>query len=286
MKALSIAGGGVRGIALAGVLRAGEMMGHYHPHRYDIITGDSFGALVAALAANHWSPLEMASFFERSDFKGLLSGWIPWKIRELGILAKPVELNRVAAYLDSLQLEPVNGLVINAWDAEDNAQVLYCHRKPEGVIESATVKTVWVENAFTDLGFGTVLTRSMALPGLVADSRRWMDGGLGEHPPLSFLPADADVTAIVLGFPGTVNRGGDTTPNGLLKRALYAYEVTAATRHRMALARFAKLKVIDPRLYDLASPVKNVDTADFNIDRDTKRALFRQGKLGSYSQWG
>lgn len=277
MKLFSCTGGGVRGIAVAGVLQQGAQQGRWDSDRFDIITGDSFGALIAALVANQWTPQEMGDLFVKTDFKQLLTT-MPWQVRKPLLAVSPISLHRIKALIDNLQLKSSPKLFINTWDAESNQQVIYCEQKPAWAEKTPGIPTVWIENAYTDLGFGTVITRSMALPGLEADHRQWMDGGLSEHPPLAFVPRTVEAFIINLGYAGLVPHNGNTIPKTLLDRALYAYEVTASTRQRMVLSQFTQCIEINPLIYD-------VDSIDFSLTAAQKQALIDRGSEATKAQW-
>lgn len=278
LKVLACSGGGIRCLATAGALMAAEAVG-IDLQGFDYYTGDSSGSLIAALCANGWTGREIAELLINTDIPKLVTP-LPWAVRKPLILAKPIRLEGMARFFDSLDLKPEVPLVINSWDAEDNVQTLFCETLPEDVNLAGTsaVPTRWQFEAFSDLGYGTILTRSMALPGLLADSTRWMDGALGEHPPLSWLPAETELTLINLGFSGLVEKAGDSRPKHLIERALYAYEVTATVSQNRGLARFNNPKVIDPKIYD-------VDSIAFDLKPSEKKALVRRAFTQSLPQW-
>lgn len=263
MKVFSCTGGGARGIAVVGALHQGEVQGKFNPTSFDAHMGDSFGALIAALTAAGWPTVAMRTLFLNTEFDKLLSP-VPWGMRLPMVVLKQVHLDRVARFIDDLRLPVRDNLFINSWDAQDNVQTIFCEKKPVWAAENPAVKTVWVENAFSDTknhGYGRVITRSMALPGLVADDDRWMDGGLGEHPPLSFIPTDADILMINLGFAGLVG-GAAGIPKGILDRGLYAYEVAASIRQQYAMECFPKMQVINLKIYDVSSTAFSMSTEE------------------------
>lgn len=277
IKAFTVTGGGARGIACAGVIKAGESKGIFSPWSYDVFAGDSFGSLISAMMASGWSGTKMSDFFCKTDFKGLLSGWIPWSIRKPFMAVSPVSLAKVAKLIDSLDFKRSDKLFINTWDAEDNKQVIYCQSVPTWAIQSACFPVEFAPD-FGGLSLGTVLTRSMALPGLVADSLRWMDGGIGEHPPICLLPDDTDLTVINLGFPGLIPKAGDTTPKTLIDRGLYAVEVIQSTRQDLSKARFTKRKELNPKIYD-------IDSTDFGLSQQQRLDMIGRAYKATLDQW-
>lgn len=267
---IALTGGGIRGIATAGVLAALAEQRKL-PTQPDIITGDSFGALIAALLSAGWHPKAIGELLINAPFKHLLTPWLPWGLRKPLLVARPVKLNKVAAFIDEHLKQPGEELVINAWDAEANEQLLYCWKKPEWAKLAQGLPIRWIEKAWEqEASIGTLITRSMALPGLVADYKRYMDGGLAEHPPLTFLPKSAQISLVDLGFAGLLREGSDTTPKTLLDRALYGYEVTASMRNRLVKAGFDNIKMYDPKIYD-------VDSMNLGLSQKERLQLYHRG---------
>lgn len=277
MKAFVCTGGGVRGLSLAGVLAAGVYKSKWVPRSFDVFTGDSFGSLVAALLANGWKSPQIRQLFLSMPLTKSVT-CMPWDTRKLLIPFEPVKLAGIKKFIDSLNLAPQPGLFVNSWNAKENIQYVFCETKPDWVNTTGPVATKWVEKAFSQLGYGTVLTRSMALPGLMADDPAWMDGGLGEHPPLSFLPHDTEITLFNLGYSGQwpVRRGG--VPTNLLDRALYSYEVTAYTRTCCDIAPYPFVQQLNPHIYD-------VDPIDLDMNQNKRQTLIQRGFDNTLAQW-
>lgn len=266
IKALVFQGGGVRGIASAGV--AATVLQREKLTSFDVITGDSFGALNAALVASAWNSEKIKRFLVKAPFRRLITPWMPWGARKLSIPAFPVSLKRVAAYLD--EHIPSDGLklplIINAWDAKSNKQVFYCDKKPEWADNTFNFPSRWVEGAWEEHSLGTLITRSMALPGLIADDPRYFDGGLAEHPPMAFLPHGADVHLIELGYPGKLKK----IPKGLVERGLYSYEVKSTMLSHAVNWEFSNLSVYNPHVFDVDSLALDMNAAD-------RLALYNRG---------
>lgn len=270
-------GGGVRIGATWGAQLAGEKQAAFHWSMFQWFVGTSAGALDAALTANHWSPSRKIALFEDTDFGKLFSpALIPFGLRKALALKWPISLRRLADFFDGLGLAPMPGLLINTVDAEANRQIVYCEAVPPWWPPNSKIQII--DRAFSSLGFGKILTRSMVLPGLVADETRYMDGGIAENPMMSALPQEADILLMHLGYAGDVRRDGDTTPKSLIDRSLYAYEFKAKTLADHMAAHFPKIKIIRPGVYD-------VDPSEFSLSREEKKRIVEAGYRNTLSFW-
>jgi hypothetical protein len=310
IKVLSATGGGIRGLAHIGAIEAGmeaekiptmmpgtkassefiigDEFNHYavDTRGIDAFCGDSSAGLIMALVANEWTIGEIKDLLIDTNFKNLfthpLSVWryTPWSTRLLATGVSNIKLDRFAKWIDRLGLDPAKAekLFVNTWDGYNNRHVIYCEKKPAWVTEQLAKDvhdTQWVEGAFSTLGFGTVLTRGMALPGLEADMPLFEDGGIVGHPPLFFIPRDADLTVIDLGYAGLVER---KHKKSLLTSAMESYEVTAKTALMLRLGQFSNHKVIRPRVYDVSS-------TDFALTSEQKTRLILDSYLKTKPQW-
>ncbi len=70
---LALSGGGVKGFAHAGAIKAMEEKGIYP----DIISGTSAGAIVGALYSAGYSPDEICSLFKQKDFNDFVEITLP-----------------------------------------------------------------------------------------------------------------------------------------------------------------------------------------------------------------
>lgn len=267
----SCSGGGIRGGAVFGAQLAAKHEGKWHPEKFDSITGDSFGALEAALTANGWTPEEKIEFFVSTYFPKLFTR-LPWSIRQSLSLIKPLSLEGVAKKIDKLGLKSSPKLFINTWDIVTGRQIIYCEKKPDWF--ESDKYTVFVENAFNGLGFGTVITRSMALPGLIADDYRYIDGGISEHPPLSFIPKNHHILMITLGYAGLLR----PIQKGFVERAFYAYEVKSKLFMEKCLSEFTDIYVVNPKIYDISSLA-------FNLTKEEKKILVQRGYENTLEYW-
>ena len=279
MKALTITGGGARGISVGGVLHAGARMKRFYPGSFDVITGDSFGALVAALVANGWSSSRIINLFAETDMDKLLTR-IPWKYRKPLILLKAVKLKRVSKFIDNIRpkLRSSNRLFINTWDSHANEQVIYCEEKPEWAVDKPNVPVRWEEDAFNRLGFGKVITRSMALPGLEADDPRYLDGGVSEHPPMSFIPRNTPVLLINLGFAGLVVTSGSNVPDSIVDRVQESFDVKAHLYLEKMKNEFHNLYELNPKMYD-------VSATKFDLSKSRRLGIMRLAEQRTKPRW-
>lgn len=277
LRAYVSSGGGARIGATFGAVLEGERHRKFKAGSFDACLGTSAGALDAALTANGWDGRMKISLFLDTDFGAMVKpALLPFGLRKAFSVVKPMQLERLAEFIDELGLKPVEGLLINTVDAETNTHIVYCETKPKWW--PADAKATLVEGAFTQLGFGTVITRSMALPGLVADDPRYMDGGIAENPLLSVLPSDAQILMVHLGYAGLLKDGGDTVPKGLLNRAMYAYERKAYELVEHLMSHYSKLRAIFPKVYD-------VDSTAFNLSYSAKLDMVNTARLNTKPQW-
>jgi predicted acylesterase/phospholipase RssA len=293
MKLLALGGGGCRALATIGALMAAQRQGIDCVKHFDALCGDSSGALLALMLAAGWPPARIMDAILHLGIDKLLSP-LPWPVRLPMAVAKPIPLAPLARWIDEQGLVPLHPLVINTWDSDTNTQLLITNSPAlaahyQGHTTPALLKSQWLvlpPNASAMPTWGQAVCRSMALPGLLADHPRWMDGALGEHPPLSFAAPTDKVVIVNLGYPGLVphptqNGHGmvSTIPQGTLARALYAYEVTASINQQRSFARFTTPVVqIEPRVFDVPSTA-------FNLSPKQKLALMRRGYEATLPQW-
>lgn len=279
-------GGGVRIGASFGAILEGELQGRFRPDGFDWYVGTSAGALDAVLTANGWTGEQKKALFLDTDFARFFRPFLmPFGIRKALAVIAPISLRKLATFIDSLQnpnpygppIRRFDGLLINSVDAEENVQTIFCHQTPEWLYPAP--KRVRVKCwAFNRQTLGTILTRSMVLPGLRADDPRWQDGGVAENPLLSALPKDAAITLIHLGYAGLVRKNGDTSPKTALDQALYDYEFKAYSFSEHLMSGFSDMTVIRPEIYDL-------DSANFGLSREGKQDMIFRAMSNTRTQW-
>lgn len=279
-------GGGVRIGASFGAILEGELQGRFRAQAFAWYVGTSAGALDAVLTANGWSGEQKKALFLDTDFRRFFTPLLmPLGLRKMLAVMAPISLKKLAAFIDSLQdpnpygppIQRFDGLLINSVDAQENTQVVFCHKIPDWLLKPS--KGIRVEGwAFNRRTLGTILTRSMVLPGLRADDPRWQDDGVAQNPLLSVLPKDAAITLIHLGYAGLVRKKGDTSPKSALDQALYDYEFKAYSFAEHLMAGFSNLTVIRPEIYD-------VDSADFGLSREGKQDMILRAMANTREQW-
>lgn len=278
IKALVLAGGGVRGLATVGAVMRGVYEKAINLAEFDVVTGDSFGALVAAMITNGYQMEEISEALTSVDIAKLVS-FIPWSLRRLTIPVHPLKLKGIARFIDEdLNLKPNSRLIFNTWDCLTDNEIVYTSDTPPWLKASIYTRPVFKHTGTDKVSLGTLLTRSMALPGLEADDTRYMDGGIGQHPPLDILPSDASIVFIDLGYAGLIPTQGIKKPVGVLNRAMYAYEVAASLNQKRALSRFTDLTIIDPKVYD-------VDSTNFGLSKDQREALVIRAFSSTETAW-
>lgn len=277
-RVFASSGGGVRIGASFGAELEGERQSKFHWSMFDYYVGTSAGALDALLTANRWSASEKRQLFLNTDFaKFFTPALVPYELRKLTALNWPIQLKKLAAFIDGLGLKAHPGLLVNSVDAEDNAQVIYCDELPPWA-DTSNKAVRWEPGAFKRWSLGTLLTRSMVLPGLLADDPRWLDGGVAENPLLSVLPQEAHILLIHLGYAGLVKKDGGTSPKGALQQALYAYEFKAFSYAEHLMGHFPNLRVVYPKVYD-------VDSSAFNLNFAAKLEMLRRAQANTRPQW-
>lgn len=278
VRAYISSGGGVRIGATWGAQLIGEEYSGFHYSMFDTYIGTSAGALDAALTANRWSARKKADLFLNTNFeKFFTSFFMPFAARKLLAATFPISLAKLSEWIESLGLVPVNGLLINTVNSSTNEHIVYCEDPPLWWNDS---KGIQLETkAFSRLGFGDVITRSMALPGLNADEPEYRDGGYAENPLMSVLPDDTKGLMINLGYAGTATwHGGKDYPIAALDQAMYYVEYKNYYTTQQLIKRFKNLKVINPEVYD-------INPTDFGISSDDKKKMLVRAQLNTRNQW-
>lgn len=272
-------GGGIRIGATFGAIKEGENQGKFFSGNFDTYIGTSAGALDAAMTANGWDADSKIQFFLETDFEKLFTPFlIPFSLRKTAsvVLNNPIKLKKLSDLIDSLNFDCNEELLVNTVDSLTNEQIVYCETKPLWWPEKTDAKLI--TNAFSQYGFGKILTRSMVLPGLEADDPRYMDGGIAENPFLSALPLDSEILFMHLGYAGDVWDKGDTVPKGVLNRSLYAYEHKATAFLKHMMQHYPNLKPIYPKIY-------NVDSSNFALDKRGKKIMVQNAQFNCIPQW-
>jgi predicted acylesterase/phospholipase RssA len=280
MKVYASSGGGIRIGATFGAIKVGEDLGKFQAIDFETYLGTSAGALDALLTANGWNGQQKGDLFLNTDFASFFTTpLVPFKARKAMAVLAPMRLEKLANWIDGLGLSWPPGLIINAVDSETNQQILYYRHGHLPTWATQTDPKMRWEPMGHERTIGLLITRSMVLPGLVADHPKFMDGGIAENPCLSILPTDTHILLMHLGYAGLVQKNGQKYPSSLIERSFYAYEFKAYTAIEEMMERFPKLKVIWPKVYD-------VDSTDFNLSRAKKQNILMTSGLNTLGQWG
>lgn len=286
-KVLAFQGGAMRCIASIGVYKALYNDGVVDD-LIDAYTGDSFGAMLAAFAAAGMHPQKIEDIICTANLKELLFPFAPWFLRKNTLAFYPLSLHRVASFINENIGRFPDNLIFNTWDFQTNKQIIYktsplpwLHQHLPGRDDYQVIDLTFnkrTSNNELPFDLGTLITRSMALPGLKADDLRYMDGGVSEHPHLGLIPDDVELIYIEMGFPGLQDHGnGSNVPKGLLARALEAYEAKAFNASKAILKGRDNLTIFNPKVYDV-SPI------DFSMSEKDRRALVARGYLATVKQ--
>lgn len=286
LNVFASSGGGVRIGASFGAEFEGERQGKFKPSMFDYFIGTSAGALDAALTANGWNTKQKIDFFLKVDFSHFFTPFfLPFEARMALAVVSKIKLTKLAQFIDSLmkpnpygpELKPLRSLLVNSVRADkQNKQIVFCEKKPDWLVPNGRLEVV--ESAFSTLGYGKVLTRSMVLPGLEADDPMWFDGGTAENPLLSVLPQDSNIILMHLGYAGLVGEGETAVPNDILSRAMYCYERKAYEALEHMISHFPNMKVIRPEVYDISS-------TNFGLSLSQKIDMVKRGRENSRIYW-
>ena len=190
---LALSGGGIRGIAHAGALKALEDNGI----SIDVIGGTSSGALISSLYALGYSPYYIYTLFKRysKDMVGMNSGPIISEIKNF-ITNKRLEIkglkadNSLEEAYDRLALKKgvktINDiknmpLVIPAVDIGKAKEYIFTNRIPENAEDK--------EQYITDISIGKAVKASSCFPAIFRPcefkNHIFLDGGVLDNIPVS-----------------------------------------------------------------------------------------------------
>jgi predicted acylesterase/phospholipase RssA len=259
-----IQGGGARGGGVFGALQMGDMLGKWRQPAQDFFAGTSFGAFAATGLAMGMTPGKLADLYINTNFRPMLDNWllamVPWSLRKNALLAIQGDMKRLADFYDKLADEykwtpekAGDRLIINTVDLARNKQIILCEKRPEWLIDRPNV--IVSERVFSTHGFGAPLCASQALPGLKCPwGFQYGDGGASiDNGPMSYMPRDARIYYINMGYAGDVDHGkGRTFPTSAVERAFYFFDFKADDAKDFVLEQFSNVRFIDCGLYDMS----------------------------------
>ncbi|MCI8444074.1 MAG: hypothetical protein HFJ37_02720 [Clostridia bacterium] len=215
---LALSGGGIRGIAHAGALKALEDNGI----KVDVIGGTSAGSLVASLYALGYSPYYIYILFKRyaKEIAGINSGPIISGIGNF-MMSKKVALTGLKTG-ESIE-EAYNGLasrkgvktikdiekmplVIPAVDVGEAKEYIFTNRIPNG----STDKSQYI----TDIPIGKAVRASSSFPAVFCpcefENHKFLDGGVLDNIPVSEVKKQGAEKVIAINFKAEdINEGSN-----------------------------------------------------------------------------
>lgn len=189
---IALAGGGIRGVAHAGVLKALEE----NKIKVDIIGGTSSGSLVASLYAMGYSPYYIYILFKRYAkelveigstpiISGVGNFMINKKVAISGLkTGESIEeaYNQIALRKGIKEIKDITKMpvVIPAVDVKDSKKYVFTNQIPEG--EKQKSKYI------TEIAVGKAVRASCSFPGIFSPcdfkKHKFMDGGILDNVPV------------------------------------------------------------------------------------------------------
>ena len=200
---LALSGGGIRGIAHAGAIKALEDNGI----KIDVIGGTSSGALVSSLYALGYSPYYIYILFKRyaKEIAGIISGirsfMINKKIEIKGLRSgKNIEetynclaLRKGVKKIEDIEKMP---LVIPAVDVSDAKEYIFTNKIPQ----NSGDKYQYI----TDISIGKAVRASSSFPAFFCPcefkKHKFMDGGMLDNIPVSEVKKQGADKVIAINF--------------------------------------------------------------------------------------
>lgn len=205
---IALSGGGIRGIAHAGALKALEDNGI----RIDIIGGTSAGALISSLYALGYSPYYIYILFKRysKDIAGINSAPIISGIKNY-MISKKLEItglktgnsieevyNNLAKRKGIRTIKDIKRmpLVIPAVDIEDAKEYIFTNRIPK----TAEDKSQYI----TDITIGKAVRASSSFPAVFCPcefkTHKFLDGGVLDNVPVMEVKKQGADKVIAINF--------------------------------------------------------------------------------------
>jgi len=181
---LALSGGGAKGFAHLGVLKAMEEYGI----RPDVISGTSAGALAGVLYADGYSPEEIASFFKNKDFTNFAEFSIP----KAGLFKNNRFYTFLKKHLKARTFEELNiPLKVMATDIEHGLPILF----EEGELIPAVIASCSYPIVFTPVKINGV---------------HYIDGGVFKNFPVSVIRKQSKLLIGVNVTPMTLQKYKDS----------------------------------------------------------------------------
>ena len=251
---LALSGGGIRGVAHIGVLKALEEEGLVPSW----ISGTSAGSIVAGLYAYGYSIQELEDIavdlqpkYIDLDFLGMAFGFGQWVVGREPCVDGIIKVKAIEKYLkkltDGINIRDIKmPLAITAVDINKANTIMFVNRMAEPPSEED--KTIYIK----DVCLYKAIRASIAIPvvfkPVIMDGRRLVDGGVTNNLPIEILKKMGAKKAIGvdLGYNGQLRRGVDNIIEiGSQALDIMAYQITS-------LKSQGADYIIRPGIYDVA----------------------------------
>ena len=202
---LALSGGGVRGIAHAGVLKALEE----NNIKIDVIGGTSAGSMVSSLYAMGYKPEEIFDCFKKNYNKIVGKSFFPF-INEIKKIKQPLGGLKDGENIEEMfqqlarnkNIENINNIkmpiVIPTVDIVDAKQYVFTNNIPEDELKSNTY--------ITDISVGKAIRASSSFPAMFnlcpIDEHKFMDGGALNNVPVEEVKKQGADKVIAVKFDG------------------------------------------------------------------------------------
>jgi NTE family protein len=257
-KRLVLQGGGVKGIALVGSLKALEE----HDVRFEVIVGASAGAIVGSLVAAGYSAAELREILMDLDFSKFLDGSLNrlLLLRKFGMhtgnqlriwIADLLKRKGIVKFSD-FNARKVK-LVIVATNITERKQIVFSHETPDVAVADAVRMSLSIP-----FFFDPVVDRFSFI----------IDGGVLSNFPLAQLPSTGDPSTIGLQLVSSSPPVSEK-PSGLLEYIKQLVN-TLTDAHDLAELQIRNVDVI--KIDD-----GGVRTTDFALTSEVKQRLYMNG---------
>ena len=204
---LALGGGGARGVAHIGVLKALEELGI----PIDCIAGTSMGAVVGGLYASGMSPEEIESHFKEADWRYLLSNGTPRESESFRSKQRDFELGQNSAFGLSADFKVQlpegllggRNLLVNLRELTLPVRSIHDFNRLPIPFRAVATDIETGEKVVLDHGdLAEAMRASMAVPGVFSpyriEGKSLVDGGLTSNLPIDTVRAmGADIVIVV-----------------------------------------------------------------------------------------
>ena len=198
---LALSGGGIRGIAHAGVLKALED----NNIKVDIVGGTSSGGIIAALYAMGYSPYYIYQLFKRyaKDIASInngiiINGFKAYKFNLMGLNSGEVLEKKFDQVAEKKGVKKVDDIkmpfAITAVDIANVSKYIFTNKIPENS----------QANYITDIGIGKAIRATSSFPGVfypvTYKKHMFLDGGILDNVPVQEVRKQGATKVIAVNF--------------------------------------------------------------------------------------